>query len=200
MLLQRHFLQTGFADLLLQELWRHLKREGMWDNSLIVVAADHGVAFIKGRRDRRRLDARTTARSPRSRCSSRRRGRRQGKVNDAYVETIDILPTIFDILNINAKVKMDGHSAFSPTWSAPPRPSRILQRNTFKALSFPAADFERTKALVRERNQRLFGTGARRSRRGSTGSARTRSCSAAACRRAGHGLGGDLRTRATTRT
>ena len=57
-LLQRHFLQTGFADLLLQELWRHLKREGMWDDSLIVVAADHGVAFIKGRRDRRRLDAR----------------------------------------------------------------------------------------------------------------------------------------------
>ena len=36
-----------------QELWRHLKREGMWDNSLIVVAADHGVAFLKGRRDRR---------------------------------------------------------------------------------------------------------------------------------------------------
>ena len=31
--IQRHFLQTGFADLLLQELWRHLKREGLWDDS-----------------------------------------------------------------------------------------------------------------------------------------------------------------------
>ena len=72
-------------------------------------------------------------------------------MNDAYVETIDILPTIFDILNINPKVKMDGHSAFSPTVRNR-RTLRILQRNTFKPLRFPVADFERKKALVRERN------------------------------------------------
>ena len=54
MLLQRHFLQTGFADHELQELWKHLKSEGMWDKSLIVVAADHGVAFPQAR-ERRRL-------------------------------------------------------------------------------------------------------------------------------------------------
>ena len=53
-LLQRHFLQTGFADHMLQDLWKHLKAEGMWDKSLIVVAADHGVAFPQAR-ERRRL-------------------------------------------------------------------------------------------------------------------------------------------------
>ena len=53
-LLQRHFLQTGFADHELQDLWKHLKDEGMWDKSLIVVAADHGVAFPHAR-ERRRL-------------------------------------------------------------------------------------------------------------------------------------------------
>ena len=53
-LLQRHFLQTGFADLELQHLWKHLKDDGLWDDSLIVVAADHGVAFPHAR-ERRRL-------------------------------------------------------------------------------------------------------------------------------------------------
>jgi hypothetical protein len=86
-------------------------------------------------------------------------GQKKGRVNDAYVETIDILPTIFDILNIDPKVKMDGHSAFSPTVRRR-RTLEILERNTFKVLRFPAADFERKKAQVRERNLRLFGTGA----------------------------------------
>ena len=59
-LLQRHFLQTGFADLELQHLWKHLKDEGLWDDSLIVVAADHGVAFPHAR-ERRRLSRETAA-------------------------------------------------------------------------------------------------------------------------------------------
>ena len=68
---------------------------------------------------------------------------------------------------------MDGRSAYSPTGQNR-RALRILQRNTFKVLRFPVGDFERKKALVRERNQRLFGTGARRARRGCSASARTR--------------------------
>ena len=60
-LLQRHFLQTGFADLELQQLWKHLKDDGLWDDSLIVVAADHGVAFPHAR-ERRRLNRKTAAR------------------------------------------------------------------------------------------------------------------------------------------
>jgi hypothetical protein len=157
-LLQRHFLQTGFADLMLQELWRHLKREGMWDNSLIVVAADHGVAFIKGRRDRRRLDAENYGEIAPIPLFIKAPGQKKGAENDAYVETIDILPTILDLLNVNAKVKMDGHSAFSDVVKRR-RDLRILQRNTFKPLEFTVAQFEARKALVRERNNRLFGTG-----------------------------------------
>ena len=57
-LLQRHYLQTGFTDLELQRLWRKLKRDGQWDDALIVVAADHGVAFPLGSRQRRRLGQR----------------------------------------------------------------------------------------------------------------------------------------------
>jgi hypothetical protein len=157
-LLQRHFLQAGFSDLLLRELWRHLKREGLWDDSLIVVAADHGVAFLRGRRDRRTLDAKNYAEIAPIPLFMKAPHQRKGKIDDSYVETIDILPTIFDILNLNPKVKMDGHSAFSPVVRAR-RTLRILQRNTFKVLRFPVAEFQRRKRAVRERNLRLFGTG-----------------------------------------
>ncbi|MBN1530678.1 MAG: sulfatase-like hydrolase/transferase [Thermoleophilaceae bacterium] len=158
-LLQRHYLQTGFADLMLQELWRHLKREGMWDDSLIVVAADHGVAFVKGRRDRRRLDAENYGEIAPIPLFIKAPGQKKGETSDAYVETIDILPTILDLLDIDAKVQMDGHSAFSDVVKRR-RDLRILQRNTFEPLEFSVAQFEARKALVRERNSRLFGTGA----------------------------------------
>jgi hypothetical protein len=158
-LLQRHYLQTGFADRLLRQLWRHLKREGIWDDALIVVAADHGVAFVRGRRDRRRLDRENAGEVAPIPLFIKAPHQRRGRVDDAYVETIDILPTIFDVLNLDPKVKMDGHSAFSPVVQRR-RTLRMLERNSFKPLRLSAAEFERSKAAVRARDRRLFGTGA----------------------------------------
>ena len=138
-LLQRHFLQTGFADLELQHLWKHLKDDGLWDD----------VADRRGRRPRRGVPAcarapppragRTPLRSRPCRCSSRRPTRRRAKTDDAWVETIDILPTIFDILNLDPRVKMDGKSAFSDEVQNRDE-LRILIRNTFEVLRIPADD------------------------------------------------------------
>jgi hypothetical protein len=157
-LLQRHFLQTGFADLELQELWKRLKSEGLWDKSLIVVAADHGVAFPHAR-ERRRL-SRTTAREiapiP---LFIKAPGQRSAKVNRSWVETIDILPTILDILNVDPKVHMDGKSAYSSTVKNR-RTLRFEIRNTFQTLTIPASRFERERAQIIARNHRLFGSGA----------------------------------------
>ena len=79
-----------------------------------MVAADHGVAFPHAR-ERRRL-SRTTAREiapiP---LFIKAPGQKTAKVNRSWVETIDILPTILDILNVDPKVHMDGKSAYSPT-------------------------------------------------------------------------------------
>ncbi|MEJ7714617.1 MAG: sulfatase-like hydrolase/transferase [Thermoleophilaceae bacterium] len=55
---QRHLLQLGFADLEVQELIARLKKEGMWDKAMVVVAADHGVSFRKGQFDRRKANER----------------------------------------------------------------------------------------------------------------------------------------------
>jgi hypothetical protein len=157
LLLQRHYLQTGFTDLMLQRLWNRLKREGMWDDSLIVVLADHGVAFPH-RVQRRRLNRETAAEIAPIPLFIKAPGQQKGRVDDAYVETIDILPTIFDLLNLDPKVKMDGRSAFSDEVQQRDE-LRFLIRNTFEVLRIPAAQFERERQAIVDRNIRLFGTG-----------------------------------------
>ncbi|HLM09957.1 MAG TPA: sulfatase-like hydrolase/transferase [Thermoleophilaceae bacterium] len=157
-LLQRHTLQTGLADLELQRTWDKLKSEGLWDKSLIVVAADHGVAFPHARQ-RRRLKRSTAAEIAPITLFMKAPGQTKGEVNDAWVETIDILPTIFDILDLDPRVKMDGRSAFSPEVQRRDE-LRFLIRNTFEVLRIPADEFEPERDAVVARNQRLFGSGA----------------------------------------
>ena len=45
---QRQLLQLGFADRLLGRLIARLKREGIYDDTLVVVTADHGFAWKVG--------------------------------------------------------------------------------------------------------------------------------------------------------
>jgi hypothetical protein len=157
-LIQRHFLQTGFADFELQQLWKRLRKEGLWDQSLIVVAADHGVAFPHAR-ERRRLNRQTAREIAPIPLLIKAPGQHKAKVNNAWVETIDILPTIFDILNLDPRVKMDGRSAYSP--EVQHRDTlRFEIRNTFQTLRISADQFRREREQIIERNHRLFGSGA----------------------------------------
>jgi uncharacterized membrane protein YgcG len=155
---QRHLLQVGFADHLLGELIAHLKKEGLYDKSLIVVAADHGVAFDLGKRDRRTLTAQNYGEIAPIPLFMKAPGQKKGRINSSYVETIDILPTIFDILHLKPPVHMDGKSAFSETVKKR-RELRILQRGTFKTLHFPVAQFEQRKDAALAKKLQLFGTG-----------------------------------------
>jgi hypothetical protein len=156
-LIERHFLQTGFADHELQELWRHLKQEGLWDDSLIVVAADHGVAFPRAR-ERRRLRRENAAEIAPVPLLIRAPGQKRGQTDDAWVSTIDILPTIFDVLDLDPKVEMDGRSAYSDEVQSRDE-LNILLRNSFEELNIPAADFERERERIVARNHALVGTG-----------------------------------------
>ena len=74
------------------------------------------------------------------------------------METIDILPTIFDELELDARVEMDGRPAGSPEVQQRDE-LRMLIRNTFEVLRIPPSEFERERDAVVERNVRLFGTG-----------------------------------------
>ena len=158
-LYQRHLLQAGFADYELGELLRHLKRIGLYDKSLIVVAADHGVAFDLHKRDRRTLTRQNAEEIGPIPFFLKAPDQRKGRIDNAFAESIDILPTIFDVLNVNPRVKMDGKSAFRPAVRQRKR-IRILQRNTFKPLYFDEADWQRRRHEQLVRKIRLFGDGA----------------------------------------
>ena len=90
---QRHLLQTEYADRLLGRLLDRLRATGLYDRALIVVTADHGVAFRAG--DRRRRPTATNlhdvANVPLF-VKSPEQG--DGRVEDGLVRTIDVLPTI----------------------------------------------------------------------------------------------------------
>jgi hypothetical protein len=130
----------------------------MWDDALIVVAADHGVAFPLGSVQRRRLGRETADEIAPVPLLLKAPGQRRGRVDDAWIETIDILPTIFDVLELDPRVEMDGRPASSPEVQGRDE-LRMLIRNTFDVLRIPAEEFERERDRVVERNVRLFGTG-----------------------------------------
>ena len=74
------------------------------------------------------------------------------------METIDILPTIFDVLDLDPKVKMDGSSAFSDEVQNRDE-LRMLIRNSFDELRIPADVFERERQDVVDRRLALLGSG-----------------------------------------
>ena len=120
-LYQRHLLQLGFADRELGELLRHLEREGLFDKSLIVVTADHGVAFDVGERDRRTITRKNAEQIGSIPLFVKAPGQPEGTVNDAYAETVDIVPTIFDVLNVRPQVRDGREVRLLPGGPAPAR-------------------------------------------------------------------------------
>jgi Sulfatase len=108
---QRHLLQVGFTDRLVGDLLRRLRETGMYDRSLVIVTADHGVSF--------RVDEPRRAASPANLediafvpLLVKEPGQAQGRVTDYLVETIDVLPTIADVLGIQIPWGVEGQTAF----------------------------------------------------------------------------------------
>ena len=117
---QRQLLQLGFVDAVIGRIVARLKAAGMYDQSLVIVLSDHGVAFRSGspRRDfteetaahimRIPLMLKLPAASPAVIESTFALG--DLKVNDRNVETIDLVPTIADLLGIAVPWRTDGTS------------------------------------------------------------------------------------------
>jgi Sulfatase len=104
---QRHLLQTEYADRLLGDLLRRLRESDLYDRSLLVVLADHGVSFRAG--DRRRRPTPTNvhdvANVP---LFIKLPGQREGSIEDTAVRTIDVLPTIAAELGLRLREPVDG--------------------------------------------------------------------------------------------
>ena len=96
---QRHLLQVGYTDKLLGQLVSRLKAAGLWNKALVLVDPDHGISFHGGdkRREPTRSNLSDLAFIP---FFVKLPGQTQGRVVDRHVSTVDILPTIADVLGI----------------------------------------------------------------------------------------------------
>ena len=71
---QRHVLQVQYVDRLVGRLLDALRARGLFDDAVIVVAADHGASFVTGQPRRPANRDERRRRSRRCRCSSSCRG------------------------------------------------------------------------------------------------------------------------------
>jgi hypothetical protein len=110
---QRYLLQVGFADRLVGRLVARLRATGLYDRALVIVLADHGVSFRPN--DRRRAftesNLEDVAFMP---LFVKVPGEAGGRIVDDPVQTVDVLPTIADVLGIDVPWRMDGTSLRSP--------------------------------------------------------------------------------------
>jgi Sulfatase len=110
---QRYLLQLGFVDRLLGRLLRRLKRLGIYDDMLIVLTADHGYAWQVGVSTRRSVSASNIHELTPVPFFVKAPGQRTGRINPSYAQTLDVTPTIADVLGLRLGYRTQGHSAFS---------------------------------------------------------------------------------------
>lgn len=109
---QRFLLQLKYADKLIGQTVKALERRGLYDDTMLVVTADHGFVFQRGSR---RGSPLTKARAPEILpvpLFIKYPGQAKGSVNRRPVQTIDIMPTIADVLRVRASTErlFDGSS------------------------------------------------------------------------------------------
>jgi len=153
---QRYFLQLGFADRMLSRLIERLKDLDIYDSSLLVVTADHGTSFMPLEFSRR-VSPKNYVDVMSMPLFMKLPNQAAATISDRNVETIDILPTVSEILGIARDEQQEGASAFDLD-----KPERVdktfftLDIGSSEILHFPAHfDF----SIALERKQKLFGQG-----------------------------------------
>ena len=121
---QRFLLQLQYTDRLLGEVLGRLRESGLYERSLIVVTADHGVSFRAGdeRRDATETNAPDILSVP---LLVKMPNQRQGEIDDRAASTIDIAPTIADAIGAEVPWEVDGESLLG----APIEDRPILSEN-----------------------------------------------------------------------
>jgi hypothetical protein len=106
---QRHLLQLAYTDSLIGQMLDRLKAQGLYDESLVVVTADHGNTFTPGQ-PRRILTDRNASELMWVPLFIKAPHQRKGAVDDRNWEHVDLLPTVADLLHVRVPWPVDGMS------------------------------------------------------------------------------------------
>ena len=127
----RHLLQVRYTDALIGDLLDRLRELGTYEKSMVVVTADHGVAFTKGSpyRGVTMTNFHEIMWTP---LLVKAPHQDAGEVSDARVLSIDVLPTIADRLGIDLPWAVDGKPAAAG--SPPARDDRRVLESRLSSL------------------------------------------------------------------
>ena len=105
--LQRATLQAEFGDKILASIVAKMKQAGIWDSSLMIVTADHGVSYRPGasRRPVTKDNLPELANTP---LFVKYPGQKKGVVNTQPTRSVDIAPTVAQVTKTGDGLKFDG--------------------------------------------------------------------------------------------
>lgn len=140
----RNLLQIQCADRLVSRILDALTETQQLQESLVVITADHGMCFSPGR-NLRDPTTETLADLLPVPLFIKLPGQTTGSASDRSAETIDILPTIAEVLQMSADPRWEGSSLLSTA----PRPRKTVRGafNTILAPDFPSR-FDHTDRLL----------------------------------------------------
>lgn len=154
----RHLLQVGYVDRELGRLLRRLRRTKLLHRALIVVTADHGYAFDIDATTRRQVTRQNMEAIAPVPFFVKRPRERGGEIDTSVVRTIDVVPTIADVLDTPVYWRHDGRSVFSEAARRADTVEMITRHFTGE-LRIGVRELARRRAEWRRHWARLFGTG-----------------------------------------
>ncbi|HEY7605824.1 MAG TPA: sulfatase-like hydrolase/transferase [Actinomycetes bacterium] len=107
---QRHLMQLGETDRLIGQVMRRLQEQGMYDKTLFIVTADHGMSFKPKEFGRRVATPGNVDQVLWVPLFIKTPGQSEGQVTDRNWEHVDLVPTVADLLGIKVPWEMDGVS------------------------------------------------------------------------------------------
>jgi len=122
---QRYLLQVRYTDLIIGEIIATLEETGIYEEALMVVLADHGTADIPNVVHRRVITPDTVGHIAAIPLFVKLPGMTKTGVDDYRAETIDVLPTIADVLDLEIPWTVDGTSLVATT--RPERPTTTMR-------------------------------------------------------------------------
>jgi hypothetical protein len=153
---ERFLLQLAYTDHVLGQGVKRLQATGLWKRSLVIVTADHGVSFRPGGH-RRYVDLRNIGDIAPIPLFVKLPGQERGRVDNLRARSIDIVPTIADVLRIKEPWKLDGKSLLAPD-RAPPQRTTVWS-HTGNVATAPWRKIEAQQRQTLEWKLRLFGSG-----------------------------------------
>lgn len=154
---QRLLLQVGFVDGLIGRLLQRLRDLGIYDDTLLIVTADHGASYREGmpRRSAVRDNIADILRVP---LLVKAPGQGIGGPSNRRVELVDILPTIADVLGMRLPFPVDGRSLLAAD-EFPRESWTFIDRNLTKVTRSEVTDLRTSSAASLARRLARFGSG-----------------------------------------